>query len=50
MCTERIQLMIQCKWFRNFRDNNFNLTDTPRFGRLAKADGNKILELIESDR
>ncbi|XP_023230347.1 histone-lysine N-methyltransferase SETMAR-like [Centruroides sculpturatus] len=38
------------KWFRKFRESNFNLSDAPRSGRPAEADDDKILALIESDR
>jgi len=38
-----------CKWFRKFRENNFNVSDA-RSGRPAETDSNKILALIESDR
>jgi len=37
------------KWFRKFRENNFNVSDA-RSGRPAETDGNEILALIESDR
>lgn len=38
------------KWFRKFRENNCNLSDTPRSGRSVEADGKEILALIESDQ
>lgn len=38
------------KWFRKFRENNFNLSDVPRSERPAEVDGNEILALIESDQ
>jgi len=37
------------KWFRKFRENNFNVSDA-RSERPAETDSNEILALIESDR
>lgn len=38
------------KWFRNFKQKNFDLTDAPRSGRQVGTSDMELLALIESDR
>lgn len=38
------------KWFRRFRDGNFNLEDEKRSGRPSEIDSHQILALVETDR
>ena len=36
-------------WFRHFQNGNFNLEDSPRSGRPAQVDNDRLRQLIEAD-
>ncbi|XP_018049927.1 PREDICTED: histone-lysine N-methyltransferase SETMAR-like [Atta colombica] len=37
-------------WFRRFRSDNFHIKDAPRSGRPIVENGDKIMEIVESNR
>ena len=36
-------------WFRRFRSDNFHIKDAPRSGRPIVENGDKIMEIVESN-
>ena len=36
-------------WFRHFHNGNFNLEDSPRSGRPAQIDNDRLRQLIEAE-